>query len=140
MVSGLTDRKKYPDTSGVRNLCRGSKFTLNLYQIMNQAQSYAANRDSATPATGTDRCNVPDIRLSYELADWLSDMPRIRQSKSFLRNWFMAFLQTDLGTELAKAEKADMMWFYEMLDEFLCDCLQNEAARTLTKEGGCDVY
>lgn len=79
----------------------------------------------------------PVITLPDELADWLShDLPRIRQSKGHLRSWFMAFMQTDLAGEMGAYEKSQMIWFYEMLDELFCDCLETEAVRATLEKGG----
>lgn len=114
---------------------------------MNTERNYAPEGETTTLSTVTaptaaqptstadERQELALLSLTYELSDWLTgDMAQIREAKGFIRDWFMAYLQTDLCDEMGREHKARMTWFYAMLDIFLEDCMEQEALRV--QKGG----
>lgn len=93
-------------------------------------QSLGADKRTTTP--------LPPqiIALPEELSDWLSgDVDRIRTSRAYLRSWFLAYFRTDTAEELSESHQNHMLWLYEMLDDFLINCMEQEYQRIITKGG-----
>ena len=101
---------------------------------MSTERNYASGGESTTPSTTNGlttasttvtaderpRYSSRIISLSKPLSDHLSTASSTEQCRRLIRDWFLAFLQSQTQ-EMDEFYKADSVCLFELLDDFLGD-------------------